>query len=222
MGYWRYVSIKQSITPSSLSQTTLDTQPIEVPKTLPAATLDDRVKSIEDTIGKIVSQVNGLKTQNPPSSASLDSRLKTLEGVTTELTARISALEKSSQPSSPSNKSTAYITLGASGSWDYSNWTTLTDYQITLDPANFPGYTSMALEVIFRVVDSNTTTSVRLYNASDNSIVSSEDATTSSNFILSSSSSFKLASGNKTYVLQAKNSGGQTFFIQLARLRVNY
>lgn len=204
LGYWRYVSIKQSITPANLSQTIIPDQPLEVPKTLPAAT--------------VTPPPSPTSTPVPSSNAQLNN----IEASITELTARISALEKSTQPTVSSSNSTTYIPLGAGGTWDYTNFTTLSDYQISLDPANFPGYSSVVLEVIFRVVDSTGTTSVRLYNTSDSSVVSSEVSTTSSSFNLASSSSFKLATGSKTYVLQAKNSGGRTFFIQLARLRVNY
>ena len=206
LGYWRYTSIKQSITPASLSQDAPDIQPLEVPKTLPAVT--------------VTSTPIPTPTSTPAPSSS--TQLNNMEASITDLKMRVSALEKSSQPVSTSSKATAYIPLGAGGTWSYSSFTTLSDYQISLDPANFSGYTSMVLEVIFRVVDSDTTTSVRFYNTSDSSVVSSEVSTASSSFNLASSSSFKLASSSKTYVLQAKNSAGRTFFIQLARLRVNY
>ena len=193
---------------------------MEVPKTLPGASLDERVKSLEEGVNKLITQLNTLKASPQPTSSS-NSKLTDVEASVVDLKARVSALEKAPTPST-SGKSTSYIPLGAGGSWDYSSFTNLTDYQINLDPANFPGVTGMVLEVIFRVVDSTSTTSVRLYNTSDSSAVSSEVSTNSSNFTLAASSSFKLASGSKTYALQAKNSDGKTFFIQLARIRVNY
>ncbi len=94
LGYWRYVATNKSLaTPQEAQQ---DLGLVEVPKTLPNASLEDRVKVLEDTNSKLIAQINGLKTSNPqtPSVSSLDSRLTAVEGATTDLKVRISALEK--------------------------------------------------------------------------------------------------------------------------------
>lgn len=218
--YWRFFAIKSNDTSLIAPQTANTQVPVEVPKTLPNATIEDRVKVLEEALVEIVKKINGLGSQSQTDD-SINSRLNSIEASITDLKLQVSSLGQAA-PVAGSSKSTTYIPLGAGGSWDYSSFTTLSDYQISLDPANFPGYTGIVLEVIFRVVDSTSTASVRFYNSSDGAAVSSEVSTSSSSFNLASSSSFKLASGSKTYALQAKNSNGKTFFIQLARLRVNY
>lgn len=216
LGYWRFVySTNTTLTTPKAENTE---GPVEVPKTLPNATLEDRVKVLEEALIGIVKKVNVLGSQGQTDN-SINSRLNSIEASITDLKATVSSL---GQAVPATSKSTAYIPIGAGGSWDYSSWTTLTDYQINLDPANFPNYTGMVLEVTFRVVDSTSIASVRLYNTSDSSTVSSEVSTASSSFTLASSSSFKLAQGSKTYALQVKNSGGKLFFIQLVRVRVNF
>ena len=224
LGYFRFVAIKQSITPPVTQ--TVDIQPVEVPKTLPNATIDDRVKSLEDLISKVVTQVNALKSQasQTTSDSSLDNRLKSTEGSITELTARVSALEKA--PSAPvvaSGKSTVYIPLGSGGGpWANSDWYSTPEYQVSLDPNNYPGYTGMYLEVTFRLEEQAGTGSVRLYNTSDSSAISSQVDTTSSSFGLSTTASFKIPTGSKNYAIQVKSSQGKNLFIQTARIKVNF
>ena len=221
--YWRS-SAKPSVTTSETQ--TEETQPIEVPKTLPNATLDDRVKTLESTLGKLVPQVNNLKSPPPSSSSSSssDSRVNELEAEVTELKMRVSALEKAS-PAAPAlaSQSTVYIPVGsAAGPWTNIDWYTLNEYEVSLDPANYPGYTGMSLEVNFRLVEPSGTGSVRLYNATDGSALSSQVDTTSTDFGLKTSGAFKLANGRKTYKLQMKSSERKELFIQSARIKVNF
>lgn len=217
------MAIKQSITPATFSQTTSDTKPLEVPKTLPAATLDDRVKSLEDTVSKIVTQVNSLKTAGSPATASLDSRLKTVEGAIADLTARVAALEKSTPAQVvSSSKSVVYIPLGSGGTVASVDWTSLNTFQITMDPSQYPGYTSMQLEVNMRLNQPGGTLSARLYNNSSGSSTSPELSSTSTTSSVYSSSIFTLPSGSKTYVLQTKTSDGSPAFLDTARIRVNF
>lgn len=223
LGYWRYVSIKQSFPPATISQTTTDTKPLEVPKTLPDATIDDRVKSLEDTLSKIITQVNNLKTDNSLSPASLDSRLKTLEGAITDLTARISALEKATPAPVAvvsSLKSSVYIPLGSGGQISSgTDWVSLGTFQATVDTSSYPGYTNMQLEVNMRLNQPGGTLYARLY--SSGSLDSSQVSTTSTSSTLVISSNFTL-SGSKTYTLQAKSSDGTQAFIDNARIKVNF
>ena len=80
----------------------------------------------------------------------------------------------------------------------------------------------MNLEVVFRLIESSGVGSVRLFNATDNSVVSSSQVdTSSSTYVLQSSSSFKLATGTKTYKLQVKITGKE-MYIQSARLKVTF
>ena len=217
LGAWRMYATKPA--PATSVSKTATEGPIEVPKTLPQQSAEEKIQTLEKAIETLAGEINSLKKDNSSSG----SKITALEGVDTSLTARISALEKASPaPVSSSSKSTVYIPLGGGGSWGNQDWYTLTDYQVNLDPANFPGYSGMALEVTFRLAEAAGTGYVRFYNTTDSSAISSELSTTSSSFGLSSSTSFKLATGNKNYALQIKSTEGKTLFIQSARIRVNF
>lgn len=221
--YWRFFAIKSSGSSNNLIGAKVnETQgPFEVPKTLPNATLESRVKVLEEALIEIVKKVNGLSGEDSGDS-SINSRLNSIEASITDLKVQVSSLGQTTTTPVTSSKPAIYIPLGAGGSWADQGWYTLTDYQVDLDPANFPGYTGMVLEVTFRMVEAAGTASVRLYNTSDNTAISSEISTTQTSFNLFSSSPFKLSSGNKNYALQVKSSAGRTVFIQLARIKVNF
>lgn len=223
LGYWRYVSTKESLTTSETSQQ--DQTPIEVPSTLPGASLEDRVKALEDLATKLATQLNSLKAQTPQTanSTSSDSRISDLEASATELKARISALEKSSPTPGSTSKSPLYIPLGAGGGpWIDQVWTTLNEYQAVINPDNYEGYSSMQLEANFRLSEPSGTGSIRLYNVTDGSSISSQLDTTSTNFGVKTSGTFKLASGQKTYTIQVKSSEAKILFVQSARIKVNF
>lgn len=221
LGYWRVTSTKQNLITSQSDETE---SPIEVPKTLPGATTEDRVKELEDTVTELVAQVNKLKSANSQTenSSSLDLRLKDVEANSTELKARVSALEKATPAPASGGKSTVYIPLGAGGSWSDLDWNSLAEYEISLNPDSYPGYTGMYLEANFRLEESAGTGSVRLYNTTDGSAVSSQLDTTSTSFSLQTTLSFKLPSGTKTYRLQVKSTQRKQVFIQSARIRVSF
>ena len=212
--YFRFAASSKITSPASDKTAESAGTPTEVPKTLPGASLEDEDK------------VNNLQEVNTPapSSNNTDSRLKQAEGAITELKARVSSLEKATPvPVQSSKSSTIYIPLGSGGGpWANGDWYSLNEYEISLDPGNYPGYTGMILEVTFRLAESAGTGSVRLYNTSDSSVTSSQLDATSSSFSVQSSSSFKLASGAKTYKLQIKSSQGKDLFIQSARIKVNF
>lgn len=221
LGYWRFIYSKSNTNQlQSAEQTSSD--PVEVPKTLPQAPLEDRVRTLEDLVSKLSAQVNSLKpaTQSQ-SNSSIDSTVNSLNTSITDLTIRVSALEKTAPVSSVS-KSAVYIPLGSGGYWQNSDWFTTPEYQISLNPDNYPGYSAMSLEVTYRVIDSTDVGSVRLYNATDNSATSLQVDTSSSSFVLLASPSFKLAAGAKTYKLQVKSTAGKGLFIQTARIKVTF
>lgn len=224
LGYWRYTSSQNNLTsPQENNAAQSQSEPLEVPKTLPEATLEDRIKAIEDLVNKLVIEVNKLKAPNSQTS-SVDTQVSSLDASVTELKARVSTLEKATPVSqaASSTQSTIYIPLGSGGSWGNQDWYTTNEYQVSLDPANYPGYTGMVLEVTFRLLESAGTGYVRLYNTTDSSATSSELSTTSSTFNLQSSSSFKLASGTKTYKLQVKSTATKDLYIQSARIKVTF
>lgn len=222
LGYWRYLANKPALTTSPATRTE---GPIEVPKTLPEASLEDRIKSLEDLVTKLVTQVNSLTSVQSPLPSS-DPELNSLNASVTELKARVSALENSTPApaaAASSSQSTIYIPLGSGGGpWGAADWISLNEYQISLDPANYPSYSGMSLEVTFRLLESAGTGSVRLYNSTDNSATSSQLDTTSTTYELKTTSSFKLATGTKTYKLQVKSSAQKDLFIQSARIKVSF
>lgn len=227
LGFWRFTATKKPVTPQ-VAESETSTVPVEVPKILPQATVEDRVKGLEDTMAKIVPQVNSLKSSGTqtPASGILDPRVASLESAVTDLKTRVAALEKNTQVallSSTSSQPPIYIPIGSSaGPWTNTDWSTLNEYEISLDPASYPGYTGMVLEANFRVADPAGTGSVRLYNVTDASVLSSQLDTTSTSFKLYATSAFRLAGGQKTYKLQMKSSGGKDLYIQTARIKVSF
>lgn len=219
LGYWRFFAAKQSLTTSEAEQVAKES--VEVPKTLPGATIEDRLDSLEQTVTSLVNKANA--SPKASADASLDSRLKTVEAGVSELKTKVSALESAAPQTSTSSKSTVYIPLGSGGGpWANIDWYSAPEYEISLDPSNYPGYTGMVLEVTFRLVEAAGTASVRLYNVTDATAQSSQLDTTSTTHSLKTSSSFKLASGTKTYRLQLKSSSNKDIYIQSARIKVNF
>lgn len=227
LGYFRYAATRQNLTnPQSADNQESNQAPVEVPKTLPGATLEDRVKSIEDVVAKLVPQVNNLKSsvaKTSPSNSS-ESRLADLESAVAELKDRVSVLEKATPaPATVGSKYPLYITMGAGGGpWNSLDWVTTTEYQVPINSGDYSGYSGMQLEVNFRLNEPNGTASVRLYNLTDGSSISSQVDTASTSFAVQTSTTFKLPSGTKTYTLQAKSSEGKNVFIQSARIKVNF
>lgn len=225
LGYWRFVVSKPSvITTSPVSSQVQDSELVEVPKTLPQATVEDRVKSLEDTITKLVPQVNNLKPSSSQTGSSLDLRLTNAESAVTELKARVSALEKATPTSvSTASQFPSYIPMGSTaGPWISTDWQIVSEYEVSIDPGSYPGYSGMSLEVNFRMIDTSSTGSVRLYNSTDSSAVSAQVDSNSSTFSLKTSGTFKLSGGKKTYTLQVKSPAGKELFIQSARIKVNF
>lgn len=226
LGFWRYAQTRPASsnpqsTSSPVSDQTVTNQPVEVPKTLPAATLDDRVKSLEDTLSQLTPQVNSLKSSN---SSANDAKITALEVAVADLKTKVAALEQAAPATQTSAKYPLYIPLGSGGGpWTDQSWNSLNEYQATINPDNYSGYTSMQLEGIIRLSEAAGTGSIRLYNVSDNSAITSAQVdTTATSFSLLSSGTFKLPSGQKTYTIQVQSTQGKTLFIQNARIKVNF
>lgn len=227
LGYWRFAASGQpSAEPVQASPPAQDPSAVEVPKTLPGASLEVRVKSLEDTLAKVAPQVNSIKpgtTTKITSSGSLDSRVTAVETAVTELKARVAALEKATPaPAASTSKATVYIPLGSAGTVSSSDWTSLNTFQVSIDPAQYPGYTSMQLEVNMRLNQPGGTLYARLYNSSSGAATSSEVSSTSTSSSTFTSSTFSLPTGSKTYILQAKTSDATQAFLDTARIKVNF
>jgi hypothetical protein len=224
--YFRFSAGKSNPVTSLINQEKEEEAPVEVPKTVPGASTEDRVQSLEDTLTKLVPQVNSLKSGSSQSSSSNnDSKIAEMEAVITDLKVRVAALEKATPApvAASGSKYPLYIPLGAGGGpWQDQEWHTLTEYQASINPDNYSGYSSMQLEVNFRLIESAGTGYVRLYNVTDSSSISSQVETTSTSFGLKTSGTFKLPSGQKTYSIQVKSSSGKDLYVQSARVKVNF
>ncbi|OGE42491.1 hypothetical protein A3A45_01005 [Candidatus Daviesbacteria bacterium RIFCSPLOWO2_01_FULL_36_8] len=215
LGYWRFFASKPSL-PSPGSD--YSTDQIQFPVTGADATLEEKVEILEEIAKKLVAQ--------KATTTDLDS----INTSIAELKTKVSALETASPTTTTTtstqtstSKSSVYIPLGSGGGpWGNQDWYSTPEYQIALDSANYPGYSGMVLEVTFRLAESAGTGSVRLYNTTDSSATSSQLDTTSSEFVLKNSASFKLPTGSKTYKLQIKSTDGKNLFIQSARIKVNF
>lgn len=227
LGYFRFSAGKSNPVTSLITQEKTEEVPVEVPKTVPGASTEDRVQSLEDTLTKLVPQVNTLKAAgSSQSTTSSDSKIAEIEAAITDLKVRVAALEKATPaPAAASgSKAPLYIPLGNTGgsSWQDQDWHTLTEYQASINPDSYSGYSSMQLEVNFRLIESAGTGYVRLYNVTDSSSISSQVETTSTSYGLKTSGTFKLPSGQKTYSIQIKSSSGKDLFVQSARVKVNF
>lgn len=217
LGYWRFQAANNLTTPQTQASQTED--PIEVPKTLPKQSYEDRIKDLEKLTTKLADELNKLKSPVPQASSATDSKLNSLDASVTELKVKVAALEKTTPATN--KQATTYIPLGGvGGPWGDRGWYATT-YEISLNSDNYPNYTGMTLEVIFRLAQKSGTASVRLHNVTDN-VGYSEVSTASDSFSLQTSSSFKIATGAKTYKLQVKSSEGIDLYIQSARIKVNF
>lgn len=183
----------------------------KLPETVQGTSLDDQ-------------EVNNLKSAKTPTD--LESRLKIVETGVSELKIRVSSLEKiTPAPQAPqvlTPRVPVYIPLGSGGSLSDQNWTSLNSFQISLDPASYPGYSSMKLEVNMRLNQPGGQVYARLYNITSNTAIPSEVSTDSTTSSVVTSGGFTLATGQKTYVLQGKSSAGTVAFIDYARIKVNF
>lgn len=187
------------------------------------------------TSGGLLEQIKKVTSSAEPqavSKISLEDHVTLLENTVSVLQKRLDILEKNqgikpvSPSSSPATSITAvpaYIPLGAGGNTNDQNYFSMEAYQISIDPLEYPGYTSMQLEVSFKSDQNSGPTYVRLYNSTDSSAVTnSEVSGTSDKYKLLTSPKFTLASGRKTYVLQVKNNSNTQTHIQSARIKVSF
>lgn len=218
LGYWRFIYLPKS----TLKEPAKKIEAQEVPKSLPSLNEGDKIASLEQSVKNLAGEIDKLKSAKETGGS--DTRITNAESSITELKARVSSLEKATPaPAAPTGQSAVYIPLGSGGGpWANTDWYTTGEYEVSLDPGNYPNYTGMYLEASFRLAEAVGTAYVRLYNTTDGSATSSQLDTTSTSFLLKTSSSFKLAAGTKTYKLQVKSSEGKNLFIQNARIRVNF
>lgn len=178
-----------------------------------------------------ISTSSALPTIKPfPKTTNVNSRISALENAVLILQSQVAILKNQSPGPTTTTTQVAsttkyplYIPLGAGGQAGDKGWFALNQYQISIDPGQYSGYTSMQLEVNYRLLQKSGTAHARLYNATDNTAIStSEVTTTSDEFSLVTSGGFTLTSGNKIYKLQIKSIEGVEIQLESARIKVNF
>ncbi len=164
---------------------------------------------------------------NLSTSADLIIRIKSLEDKISVLEQKVGTSKSSPAPSNSTSTTPAlkvqYIPIAASSTSNDQSGSTLDTSEISLDPSEFPGYTSIQLEVVMKQAEAVGEATVSLFNYTDGVTISNSSITTANTaYTTYSSQGVKLSSGRKTYRLWAKSSQGYTVYIQSARLKVNY
>lgn len=223
--YFRFIASSAKLeTPKQQTQVSSPasdstTEPQEVPLSLPQARIsaDEKIQALQLQVNTLTEQVKELKKNSP------EARISALESSLTALKAQNSS-STTTTSSTTSTKFPLYIPLGSGGSVTSTDWVTLDNYNITLDSASYPGYTSVQLEVNMRMNDPKGITAyARLINITDNSaITQSQASTTSTSFGVVRSSNFSLTSGSKTYKIQVKTQNQAEMLVQDARLKINF
>lgn len=162
----------------------------------------------------------------------LENRVKNLENIQTDINARVTKLEKSPLPSpSPStatatstSKTPVFIPINSGGSVNLSDWTNVSSGSISINPSDFPGYTSMNLIITLNVYQGNGKAFARISNASNgNGIIASETSTTNENATQITSGAFTLPSGSNSYTIQLKTlTVGYSSIAGFSFIKVNF
>lgn len=198
--------------------------PTEVPRSLPAST------GGSSTDSALLATINDL-SQKIGKLTALESKISNVEKTTDDLKNRVSSLESSSATSQGTsttttttvagNKSPQYIYgLGYGGSTTNSDWTEVSTLTLTIDPALYPGYSSMQLEALVRVKDGNGKVFARLYSGGT-AVAESELSTESYRDVWIGGGAFSLGS-KKTFTLQLKTLTGYEAYVSEARVKVNF
>lgn len=179
------------------------------------------IKSATDQLKSTLSTLSGSSSSATLNSFSnLNTRVLTLETEVNDLKDQINQLKDAS---ASGHLGSIYIPLGYGGSATTLDYSTINDYQISLDPADYSGYTGVSLELSLRVFQGNGTAYARLINTTDNqAIYQSEVSTQNQNYIWLYSPQFTLSAGKKIYKLQLKTITGYEADIQNARLKVSF
>jgi hypothetical protein len=196
----------------------------------PSATVDERLKNLEYAVGNLVTDIKstgtGLgTTKTTTTTTALETRVKTLETSLLDIQARLKTLEanKTTTTTSSSSKSDSFIPLNWTGTTTSTDWTSITSQVISVNPADYSGYTAMKFEVQMKLDSTGGRGYARLFNQDDNSVITlSEASTDQSTTTWTSSGSFTLPSARKSYYLQIKSTTNYQTSVENAQLRVIY
>lgn len=200
-----------------------------------SGTPDERITNLNEAMQGVLSDISKIKNdfssftiQTTQKFASSEARLNTIEGSIKDLKSRVGILETkvSVSPSGQGGTTVtppSYIPLGSGGSQGDRNYLVVPGYVVTINPANYPGYSSMVLEVNANLVQNVGQANFQLFNTTTNSAVSNSQVSTqaTSNAFIQSNG-FTVSAGSNTYVLQAQSTQGYTIQVQNARIRVNF
>lgn len=194
--------------------------------------LEDRVKILEDSVTLVAQYVgtsNSKKTTPTPTNlesriAALENSLSALQKQVTAIQTQVSDLKNSSTSTTSTSKTPLFIPLGSGGNFSDKNWANMNGYRVEIDSGDYPGYTSMQLEVSLKMNQAVGSAQARLYNLTDNSAVGSSNVSVSSSDASSYlySSGFKITTGKKNYVLQVQSTENTETQLYSARIKVNF
>ncbi len=157
------------------------------------------------------------------SLSAMEARIKTLETAVSNLQSQVNQTQTTqTTTTTTTKKAPVYIPLGSGGQWNDQNWLALSSYEVSVDPAEYEGYTNMQLEVNMRLVQAAGKAYARLYNVTDGNEIVSEVSTELDKAVLLTSTTFKLPTGRKTYRLQVKSTYGFNIELQTARIKVSF
>lgn len=162
--------------------------------------------------------------QTTPTLTSLQQQIDNLQNQINSLKASLPQLSSVSNASVASAKAPVYIPIGSTpDSFGDQSWKSIDALAVNIDPTDYPGYSSMQLEVIMRSNQGAGTISARLFNVTGNSPVSNSSVSGSTaSFTLFSSGTFNLSGGKNLYKVQVMSTVGDSLFVQNARIRVNF
>lgn len=183
--------------------------PQEVPVAVPIPDLSTQVNTITDKVNKIDSTVNDLK-----------SRVVVLEsGQTTS--AQTNPATSVTSSTATVIKSPIYIPLAASGTSSAGDWTNISGTTVTIDPADYPGYTSMQFQANIQIFQQGIAYA-RVGSSDGTAILGSEISTNATSYTAVSSGNFTLP-GKKSYLLQLKSQvTNYAASVQNAQIKVNF
>ena len=221
---WRILFLDKPAETSTSKTTLLDL-------TSNSGSLEDRVRELEFSVTDLMGQIKELApgiskpASSPMNQTSLDNRVATLETEVLNLKGKVTTLEANSQTAGASGatKAPVYIPLGWTGSSVATDWTNITNQEISIDPVEYSGYKNMQFEVYLRAFQGNGTAYARLANKDDGTTITSSEVSTSSqdhNWV--TSGNFNVSSSKKTYRLQLKSLSGYSTDVQNARIKVSF
>lgn len=152
-----------------------------------------------------------------------ESRLNSLETTVVDLQKQINSLKATSGQNANALKAPLYIPLGSGAASVSLEWQTSDALQVTIDPSQYPGYSSMQLEMGLRVYQGNGTAFARLYDVDDSQAIYNSDVSSANqDYTWVSSNNFRLPAGSKKYKLQLYTNTTYESSEQNARIKVNF